>query len=145
MYFASPTYEIDGVQAGKSGIDCRRSHLEFMDAISQLGDESDPPCSTTTSTSTSTTTTTTTTTPSCQDTWCSEGCNTKGRCRKNRFCRERCQQTCFANYALGQCAPSCEDTACSLKCNKRGKCKKSAFCKEKCQLHCSTTYGDIEC
>ena len=46
MYFASPTYQIDGVTAGTSSIDCRRSHLEHMGPISQLGDESNPPCST---------------------------------------------------------------------------------------------------
>ena len=46
MYFSSPTYQIDGVNAGTSSIDCRRSHIQVMDDISQLGDESSPPCST---------------------------------------------------------------------------------------------------
>ena len=46
MYFASPTYQIDGVTAGTSSIDCRRSHIEHMDFISQLGDESNTQCST---------------------------------------------------------------------------------------------------
>ena len=48
MYFSSPTYRIDGVKAGTGAIDCRRSHLEHMTAISQLGDESSPSCETTT-------------------------------------------------------------------------------------------------
>ena len=46
MYFSSPTYQIDGVTAGTNSIDCRRSHLTYMDDISRLGDESNPPCST---------------------------------------------------------------------------------------------------
>ena len=46
MYFSSPTYQIDGVTAGTSSIDCRRSHLKYMGQISRLGDESNPPCST---------------------------------------------------------------------------------------------------
>ena len=46
MYFSSPTYQIDGVTAGKSSIDCRRSHLTYMGQISRLGDESNSPCST---------------------------------------------------------------------------------------------------
>ena len=46
MYFSSPTYQIDGVTAGTSSIDCRRSHITNMGQISQLGDESSPPCST---------------------------------------------------------------------------------------------------
>ena len=40
-YFSSPTYEIDGVRAGNEDFaDCRRVHLENMQAMSQLGDES---------------------------------------------------------------------------------------------------------
>ena len=43
-YFSSPTYNIYGVKAGTSQIDCRKAHLESMNAISRIGDESDPPC-----------------------------------------------------------------------------------------------------
>ena len=47
MYFSSPTYTAGtGTTAGTSAIDCRRSHLVYMNSISKLGDESNPPCST---------------------------------------------------------------------------------------------------
>ena len=64
-YFSSPTYDIDGVRAGNEEFaDCRRVHLENMQAMSRLGDESYS-CPVTPTTPTTTDTTITTSPPEC--------------------------------------------------------------------------------
>ena len=180
MYFSSPTYQIDGVTAGTSSIDCRRSHLTYMDDISRLGDESNPPCSTGGTTASPPpppppTGCTTVSGESCvfpfrfrgvlynectfegnapEDTepWCStltdsNDDHVSGQ-GKWGFCASNCPVVGGTTSApptnppptTTTTTPTCENLAsdkkCNKKCNSARKCRRNNFCKRRCNKTC---------
>ena len=103
MHFASPTYRIDGVKAGNATCNCRKAHLDYMVAISRLGDESNAECSTTTTTKKPKTFLSLQkpcrNTRKCNNNAKNNRCNTQANCERGRwanFCKVNCKNHCYS-------------------------------------------------
>jgi len=85
----------------------------------------------------------------CEDTICSEKCDTAEKCMKKRgqckkYCKRHCNDAFNFDYGCKNwSAAECPDTMCSSssKCNTAEKCMKKKSCKTGCKNHCNEAFN----